>query len=145
MHGWLRSGERILLHQEELGDCVMGVVAGYLLWSEILPDGPRAITAMEQLLRRQMGTVGRMIVSVVEEVPSLGSLAYRLSGATNTGEVRPRSKTEPLPLRAEPWSWHGALEGEPAFGTRWGRLPETSARPCSPRPQARSRPLLRTG
>ncbi len=73
LHSWLRSGERVLLHQEELGDCVMGVVAGYLLWSEILPDGPRAITAMEQLLRRQMGTVGRMIVSVVEEVPSLGS------------------------------------------------------------------------
>ena len=75
LHGWLRSGERVLLHQEELGDCVMGVVAGYLLWCEILPDGPRAITAMEQLLRRQMGTVGRMIVSVVEEVPSLESLA----------------------------------------------------------------------
>ncbi|MGO9965570.1 MAG: hypothetical protein ACLPUG_19365 [Acidimicrobiales bacterium] len=76
LHGWLRSGERVLLHQEELGDCVMGVVAGYLLWSEILPDGPRAITAMEQLLRRQMGTVGRTIVSVVEEVPSLGSLNH---------------------------------------------------------------------
>ena len=74
LHGWLRNGERVLLHQEELGDCVMGVVAGYLLWSEILPDGPRAITAMEQLLRRQMGTVGRMIVSAVEEVPSLGIL-----------------------------------------------------------------------
>ena len=41
LHGWLRNGERVLLHQEELGDCVMGVVAGYLLWSEILPDGPR--------------------------------------------------------------------------------------------------------
>ena len=74
LHGWLGNGERLLLHQEELGDCVMGVVAGYLLWSELLPDGPRAITAMEQLLRRQMGTLGRMIVSVVDEVPPLSSL-----------------------------------------------------------------------
>jgi len=82
LHGWLRSGERVLLHQEELGDCVMGVVAGYLLWSEILPDGPRAITAMEQLLRRQMGTVGRMIVSVVEEVPSLDSVRAGEPGET---------------------------------------------------------------
>ncbi len=81
LHGWLRSGERLLLHKEELGDCVMGVVAGYLLWSEILPDGPRAITAMEQLLRRQMGTVGRMIVSVVEEVPSLESFVLLDGGA----------------------------------------------------------------
>ena len=50
LHRWLRSGERLLLHQEELGDRVMGVAAGYLLWSEILPDGPRAITCLEQLL-----------------------------------------------------------------------------------------------
>ncbi|MGD1011479.1 MAG: hypothetical protein ABR925_02945 [Acidimicrobiales bacterium] len=71
LYDWLRNGECVLLHQEELGDCVMGVVAGYLLWSGILPDGPRAITAMEQLLRHQMGTAGRMIVSVVEEVPPL--------------------------------------------------------------------------
>ena len=81
LHGWLRNGERVLLHQEELGDCVMGVVAGYLLWSEILPDGPRAITAMEQLLRRQMGTAGRMIVSVVEELPSLESFSSPDDGA----------------------------------------------------------------
>jgi hypothetical protein len=75
VHRWLRGGERLLLHQEELGDCVMGVAAGYLLWSEILPDGPRAITAMERLLRRQMGTVGRMIVAAVQDVPSIDSLA----------------------------------------------------------------------
>jgi len=73
IHRWLQAGERLLLHQEELGDRVMGVAAGYLLWSELIPDGPRAITVMEQLLRRQMGTVGRMIVTVVEEVPPLGS------------------------------------------------------------------------
>jgi len=75
LHRWLRGGERLLLHQEELGDRVMGVSAGYLLWSGLLPDGPRAITAMEQLLRRQMGTVGRTIVTLVEEVPPLGPAA----------------------------------------------------------------------
>ncbi|MGD0873467.1 MAG: hypothetical protein ABSA14_00585 [Acidimicrobiales bacterium] len=90
LHGWLRNNERVLLHQEELGDCVMGVVAGYLLWSEILPDGPRAITAMEQLLRRQMGTAGRMIVSVVEEVPSLESLAaLEVAAAEQDGKTAP--------------------------------------------------------
>jgi hypothetical protein len=36
---------------------------------------------MEQLLRRQMGTVGRMIVSVVEEVPSLESFVLLDGGA----------------------------------------------------------------
>jgi hypothetical protein len=84
LHGWLRNGERLLLHQEELGDSVMGVGAGYLLWSAILPDGPRAITAMEQLLRRQMGTVGRMIVAAVDEVPPLGSFT---SAGSSVGEA----------------------------------------------------------
>jgi hypothetical protein len=58
----------------------MGVASGYLLWSGLLPDGPRAITAMEQLLRRQMGTVGRMIVAAAEEVPPLGVAGSRADG-----------------------------------------------------------------
>lgn len=68
---WLRRGERILLHQDELGDHVMGVVAGYLLWSRILSDEPQAITVVEQLLRRQMGRPGRLIVSTAAELPPL--------------------------------------------------------------------------
>ncbi len=113
LHRWLRSGERVLLHQEELGDCVMGVVAGYLLWSEILPDGPRAITAMEQLLRRQMGTAGRMIVSVVEEVPSLESLAHPGDPADGA------EGASPLP--------DGAGAGEQGDGVAVGDGPATSA------------------
>ena len=110
MHRWLRSGERLLLHQEELGDCVMGVSAGYLLWSEILPDGPRAITAMEQLLRRQMGTVGRMIVAAVDEVPSVrsnavhdtepGAVVDELSVPAPIPETEPEPEPEPEPVPA---------------------------------------------
>ncbi|MGH9281706.1 MAG: hypothetical protein ACRD0S_02085, partial [Acidimicrobiales bacterium] len=29
--GWLAKGERVLVHQEDLGDRLMGVMAGYLL------------------------------------------------------------------------------------------------------------------
>jgi hypothetical protein len=74
MYVWLRKGERLLLHQDELGDQLMGVIAGYLLWSALIPDGPRAITAAEQLLRRQMGAVGRQIVSIAGELPPPGVL-----------------------------------------------------------------------
>ena len=38
---WLSKGERILVHQEELGDSVVGVVGGFLLWSGRLPADPR--------------------------------------------------------------------------------------------------------
>jgi hypothetical protein len=64
LRGWLDSGERILVHEEELGDRVMGTVAGYVLWSGLLETGPDAITVVEQLVHRQMGPVGRELVAV---------------------------------------------------------------------------------
>jgi hypothetical protein len=67
--GWLRSGELILVHQEELGDRLAGVMAGFLCWSGVLPEPPRAISAVEQLLRRQMGSVGRSLAIVAVELP----------------------------------------------------------------------------
>jgi hypothetical protein len=60
---WLRVGERLLVHQEELGDRVMGVVSGYLLWSGRLPGGPQAIAAIERLVGRQLGPLGRDLVA----------------------------------------------------------------------------------
>ncbi|MGH9292322.1 MAG: hypothetical protein ACRDZ6_06040 [Acidimicrobiales bacterium] len=72
MHGWLRSGERLLLHQDELSDRLVGVVAGYLLWSGILQGEPRAITVVEQILKRQMGTVGRGVVAAVAALEGPG-------------------------------------------------------------------------
>ena len=55
---WLRAGERLLVHQEELGDRVMGVVAGYLLWSGRLATGPQAIAVVERLIGHPMGAPG---------------------------------------------------------------------------------------
>lgn len=63
LQGWLRDGERVLVHQEELGDRVMGVIGGFLLWSGRLPGGPQAIAVVERLVGHQMGTVGRDLVA----------------------------------------------------------------------------------
>jgi hypothetical protein len=70
MYDWLRAGERILVHQDELGDRIMGVVAGYIRWSGILSDGPRSITVVEQILTRQMGSAGRRLVALVDNLPA---------------------------------------------------------------------------
>ena len=66
---WLADGERILVHQEELGDRLMGVVSGYLRWSGLVPSGPQAIAVVEKILGRQMGPAGRELVALA---PSLG-------------------------------------------------------------------------
>jgi hypothetical protein len=68
LHGRLAGGERILLHQEELGDRVAGVVAGYLLWSDRLPSGPQAITVLEHMTGHAMGPSGRELVAFASQL-----------------------------------------------------------------------------
>jgi len=61
---WLGSGEKILIHQEELGDRLQGVVAGYLVWSGLVKSPAQAISIVERINSRQMGPVGRELVAV---------------------------------------------------------------------------------
>ncbi len=64
----LRSGERLVLHSSELGDSLTGLMAGYLLWTGMVPEGPRAISMMEQLTARQLGPTARQLVSLAQEL-----------------------------------------------------------------------------
>ena len=68
LRDWMASGEKLLLHQEELGDRLMGVVAGYLLWAGMLQSGPQAIAVIEQIVHKQMGPTGREIVALVPSI-----------------------------------------------------------------------------
>jgi hypothetical protein len=61
---WLAHGEKILIHGDEIGDRLQGVLGGYLRWTGMIPAGPTAITAIETLMRRQLGTPGREIVTL---------------------------------------------------------------------------------
>jgi hypothetical protein len=62
---WLGDGERVLVHQEDLGDRLMGVMAGFLLSTGMIADGPQAIAVVERIVQRQMGPPGRELVAVV--------------------------------------------------------------------------------
>ncbi|HUW03223.1 MAG TPA: hypothetical protein VMW08_12785 [Acidimicrobiales bacterium] len=59
---------RILIHRDELGDIVAGVVAGYLAWTGLIKEQPRVVTAVERLLHRQLGPEGRELVTVAGEL-----------------------------------------------------------------------------
>jgi hypothetical protein len=65
----LASGLRLLVHQDEFGDRVMGVVAGFLVWSKRLPTGPQAIALVERVVGHQMGAAGRELVVSVDAMP----------------------------------------------------------------------------
>jgi hypothetical protein len=85
LHGRLTNGERVLVHQEELGDRVTGVLAGYLLWSDRLPSGPQAITVLEHMTGHPMGPSGRELVSFASELTPAGVLPGSDDGPPRTG------------------------------------------------------------
>jgi hypothetical protein len=64
LKAWLESGEKVLLHQEEFGDTLQGVLAGYLLYAGRVPTGHHAIAGLEHLTQRPMGPPGRQLVTI---------------------------------------------------------------------------------
>ena len=58
------GGTKVLMHGEELGDRICGIVAGFLLWDGLIDSGPRAISVIEQITSRQLGPIGRELVSI---------------------------------------------------------------------------------
>ena len=63
------GGTGVLLHGDETGDRISGIVGGYLVWTGMVPSGPQATSLTEQLLHRQMGPVGNEMVGVALAMP----------------------------------------------------------------------------
>ena len=60
---WLGHGDKLLVHQEELGDRLQGVLAGYLVYAGLVPVAAEAISVVERINQRQMGPQGREVVA----------------------------------------------------------------------------------
>lgn len=67
-----RPEGRVLIHGEELGDRLSGLIAGYLVWTGLVPSGPKAISLTERLLQRQLGPPARELVTVALELAAHG-------------------------------------------------------------------------
>jgi hypothetical protein len=102
--GWLDDpSERVLMHHEEFGDRLLGVVAGFLLYSGLVHEGPHAIVVLEKLTGRQLGSVGREIVAVTvnegiirhpHPMPEAGAPGAAKSKATKSkskGAAKPKA------------------------------------------------------
>ncbi len=64
----MADGGQVLVHQEELGDTVSGLVAGYLLWAGMVANGPEATSITERILARQIGPRGRELVAAADQL-----------------------------------------------------------------------------
>ena len=65
----LSGDEVILLHDDELGDRTVGIIAGYLTWTGRLPDAPSAMSISERLFGRVLGSEGRALAVTASELP----------------------------------------------------------------------------
>ncbi len=65
----LAGGERVLLHGDELGDRIAGLVAAYVIWSGLVPEAPKATMLVERMLTRQIGPVGRELIALAPAIP----------------------------------------------------------------------------
>jgi hypothetical protein len=59
--------EKLFVHHEEFGDRLLGVMGGYLLYSGLVDLGTHAISIIEKLTGRSIGSVGREIVAITLE------------------------------------------------------------------------------
>ena len=64
----LGQGEKLLMHQEEVGDRICGLVAGYLLWAGLVPYGPQAISVTERLTAASSARWGRSLVAAAADL-----------------------------------------------------------------------------
>jgi len=55
--------EKLFVHHEEFGDRLLGVMGGYLLYAGLVDQGTHAISIVEKLTGRSIGSVGREIVA----------------------------------------------------------------------------------
>ena len=66
----IAHGERLLMHHEDVGDDIGGTMAGYLVWNGFVDTPHKAITVIERMINRVIGSHGREIVSAAMELPS---------------------------------------------------------------------------
>ena len=64
----IRAGQRVLVHGEELGDRVVGVMGGYIRWAGLIEDATEAITVTEQLTGRKLDPFAREVILRVHEL-----------------------------------------------------------------------------
>jgi hypothetical protein len=65
----LAEDQKILMHGDELGDRIAGIVAAYVIWSGLVPEQPKATMLVERMLTRQIGPVGRELIALAPDLP----------------------------------------------------------------------------
>jgi hypothetical protein len=66
----LASGAKVIVHGEELGDRIVGIMGGYIRWTDLITDNTQAIAVTERLTGRQLDEFARNVVMIASELRS---------------------------------------------------------------------------
>jgi hypothetical protein len=58
----LRQGSKVIVHGEEVGDRIVGIMGGYIRWSGLVDDPTRAIEVTERLSGRKLDPWARDVI-----------------------------------------------------------------------------------
>jgi len=72
-----------------LGERITGLVAAYLVWMELVSDGPQAISITERLFERELGQVARELVAMVERCEPSSAVPVDAFVAVPEDEIDP--------------------------------------------------------
>jgi hypothetical protein len=62
LQGLLDAGTKVIVHGEEVGDRLMGIMGGYIRWAGLVSDGSQAITITERIAGRQLDPFARELI-----------------------------------------------------------------------------------
>ena len=65
----LNAGVKVLVHGEEVGDRLIGIMGGYIRWSGLVKDGSQAIAITERIAGRQLDPWARELILDVHKLP----------------------------------------------------------------------------
>ena len=62
VHDLLRNGIKVVVHGEEVGDRIVGIMGGYIRWEGLVDDDTAAITITERIAGRQLDPFARNVI-----------------------------------------------------------------------------------
>jgi hypothetical protein len=64
MHRLMASGGKIVMHGEEVGDRLVGLMGGFIRWTGMVTDGPQCTALIERIAGRQLDPFGRSLIGI---------------------------------------------------------------------------------
>jgi hypothetical protein len=58
----LDAGTKVIVHNEEVGDRIIGIMGGYIRWSGLVEDSSQAIMITERIAERQLDPFAREVI-----------------------------------------------------------------------------------